>query len=285
MDIGIYEALQSVELLSNSFMSFFSAVGHGELYLLVVIIAMWCIDYKQSLLFGLLITLMTFSSEGVKILIAQSRPIINHVPIQDFGMPSSHSSTAVIFWGYLMHLTRKRILQVIFLVMIMMIALSRIYLEAHYFSQVMAGLLFGGVVLYIFIKKELSIKLLIPMITLLLVISSFLSLKHGYGQKNLTHVYQVFGLICGLIIGHGYNKQFNFKVKMKASQNVIKIIIILTVMIIYAILHKIVGDIDFTIWGNLIYLYTVHFVLAIGLTAGLGRVFIKLNLVESKVNI
>jgi len=64
-----------------------------------------------------------------------------------WGLPSSHVSTAVAFWGSLIWQFRARLLLLLGLGVIALMPLSRLYLGRHFLADVLAAMLLGAVVL------------------------------------------------------------------------------------------------------------------------------------------
>lgn len=73
----------------------------------------------------------------------------------DFAFPSGHVATYVVFWGLLIYWVRKsnkpRWLKVLVFVLgitlVSSVGLSRVYLQEHWISDVVAGYLIGSIVL------------------------------------------------------------------------------------------------------------------------------------------
>lgn len=84
--------------------------------------------------------------------IARTRPENPLFPMHSFSFPSGHSTIAVSFYGFVglmfilesKHKLNRAILLVATLVLISLILLSRVYLGVHYLSDVIGGLLLGG---------------------------------------------------------------------------------------------------------------------------------------------
>ena len=69
-----------------------------------------------------------------------------------YGFPSGHTSIAVVFWGTLMLLFRKRWLSVLCVSLIVLIPFSRIYLGVHFIADVLGGYFIGGIMLWVFYR-------------------------------------------------------------------------------------------------------------------------------------
>lgn len=88
----------------------------------------------------------------LKQLFNRSRPLVPLLePVQGLSFPSGHALMSLSFYGLLIFLTwenvRNRVLKwiliILFLLLIILIGFSRIYLRLHYFSDVVAGFAAG----------------------------------------------------------------------------------------------------------------------------------------------
>lgn len=71
-----------------------------------------------------------------------------------FGMPSGHSQAAMVTYGYLGAKSGRRSLLWAAVAVVALVAFSRIYLGAHFFSDVLVGLLVGGAILWAVLRYE-----------------------------------------------------------------------------------------------------------------------------------
>jgi len=117
--------------------------------------------FRKEALFSastLIVSLLTF---GIKVLINRPRPTADLVNIiekaQHQSFPSGHTSYYVAFYGFItflmLRLTNiKRIIRIpviiLSLFLIFTVPFSRIYLGAHWFTDVAGGFILGLVVLY-----------------------------------------------------------------------------------------------------------------------------------------
>ena len=95
---------------------------------------------------------------GLKQIIEAPRPywvdpqVVQYAVDTDFGMPSGHALVSVVILGWLWWRHPKSVtLSVSIPFFILAVGLSRIYLGLHYPSQVVAGWVLGGLLLWLFL--------------------------------------------------------------------------------------------------------------------------------------
>lgn len=95
-------------------------------------------------------------SQVLKVIIKRSRPVWKWIVQDGFSYPSGHTITAFLFYGTLILLVYKKVnskwkipLILMFLFMIFLTGLSRIYFGAHYLTDVVASLILGSIILLI----------------------------------------------------------------------------------------------------------------------------------------
>ncbi|WP_191272709.1 phosphatase PAP2 family protein [Nocardiopsis terrae] len=80
--------------------------------------------------------------------------VTGHSHHGSFGMPSGHTQAATVTYGYLAAKSGRRALLGAAVAVIALVALSRIYLGVHFPSDVLAGLLVGGALLWAVLRWE-----------------------------------------------------------------------------------------------------------------------------------
>ncbi|MVB12769.1 PAP2 superfamily protein [Caprobacter fermentans] len=151
-----------IKLLSDS----------GASYTLVSILAVfWAVSFqrKRVLYYTKIMTVNLFVSAGMNLLFKtffhRTRPdILVLVHAGGYSFPSGHSMIGAAFYGYLIYLCViflkkpwKQLFSALFMILILFIGLSRIYLGVHYASDVVGGFLAGFAwlaVLLLFINKK-----------------------------------------------------------------------------------------------------------------------------------
>ena len=89
----------------------------------------------------------------IKIMIQRARPGNELLPLKDYAFPSGHTTAAVVFFGLLAYFVlrknypnKSRVLLGASLTVIL-IAFSRLYLNVHWLTDIMGGLLLGTFIL------------------------------------------------------------------------------------------------------------------------------------------
>ena len=158
-DSSILYAVQSIGPKWLSVAKFLSyGVGSYVIMLAVFFVALLIIERWRVVGELLIIAILSFCALALlKHTFGIDRPymsdfgIIRYGDETSFSLPSGHAlmSVVILGWVALRH-PKSHTLVWGALVIIVLIGLSRIYLGAHYPSQVIAGWIFGGLFLYIF---------------------------------------------------------------------------------------------------------------------------------------
>lgn len=134
----------------TNFMKFITFFASTKFILGIVIILFIVSLFKGKLplIMNWLILGEVVINNIVKVIVKRDRPIlINMVTETTYSFPSGHTMVSVVFYGFIIYLVSKLkidkkykyIINVCLTILIILIMLSRIYLGAHYFSDVIAG--------------------------------------------------------------------------------------------------------------------------------------------------
>jgi membrane-associated phospholipid phosphatase len=139
-------------------MKFFSFLGSEEFFLLMIPLLYWSVDTALSLRIGLILLVSTWLNDVIKVLFHDPRPywyttnVAAHANESSFGVPSGHSQTAVAVWGMIAYYINRPWAWIASITIMVLIGMSRIYLGVHFPTDVLAGWLIGGILLFCFIK-------------------------------------------------------------------------------------------------------------------------------------
>ena len=139
-------------------MKFFSYLGTEEFYLIVLPFLYWCIDAGLGLRVGVILLFSSGVNSILKIPFRGPRPYWVSAKVKpfwtetSFGIPSGHAQEAVAVWGGAAWSLRRRWAWWIAIAVMIMIGLSRAFLGAHFFLDVLAGWIVGCLLLWAFLR-------------------------------------------------------------------------------------------------------------------------------------
>jgi membrane-associated phospholipid phosphatase len=122
-------------------------------------LGLWLLASRLGAIWLVVALVVSLSNRGVKFLVDRPRPADDLVDVSDkasgLSFPSGHATAAVLVYGFIFYLASSLIparplrllVQTSCLVIIVLTALQRVYVGVHWPSDVLGGLLFGGLVL------------------------------------------------------------------------------------------------------------------------------------------
>lgn len=163
-DLSIYNFIFSFHSSAfTMFMRIISSLASP----IVLITALLCIFFlfKDKRIFLQFFT-VTFFAKAINLLIKtiikRPRPsLATTISIETgYSFPSAHAMVGTVFYGFIIYLIRKNVknkkiknlVTLLLSIIIFLIGISRIYLGVHYATDVIAGFIFGLLILFIFIK-------------------------------------------------------------------------------------------------------------------------------------
>jgi undecaprenyl-diphosphatase len=160
----------------TSFMLFITSLGSAQTILVLLVISCSLFYILRHRYYSIILLISAASSyllvSVLKILIHRNRPEIQNALVIEntFSFPSGHTMFAIAFYvllGYLLFRLSKNNIQRFALIIVsssiaILIGFSRIYLGAHWLSDVLASYFLGGSLLCLviigFFEKEILIK-------------------------------------------------------------------------------------------------------------------------------
>jgi membrane-associated phospholipid phosphatase len=138
-------------------------LGDKEFYMLLMPMMYWCINRRVGASLFVLLLFSAYLNEIAKLLVDQPRPfnydprVIKFVHEDSGGLPSGHTQSAVVVWGYLAWRFKIMPLWLLAGFLVLAIPLSRIYLGAHFPTDLLGGYAIGAVVLFVFFRLDTRI--------------------------------------------------------------------------------------------------------------------------------
>jgi membrane-associated phospholipid phosphatase len=206
-------AIQAIHTpVGDGFFNIITSLGSEEFYLLLLPLLYWCIDKRIAQRLAYLFLFSAYSNAALKDLFRHPRPFeydprvlkLDWVPADElgYGFPSGHSQSAITVWGYLAAWIRRRWMWALAATTVVLIAFSRMYLGVHFPTDVIGGLLIGGIWLGLFVVIEprlarwLSRQTLGLQIGLAVVVPAALLLVYSSGDATAA-----MGTLIGLGVG------------------------------------------------------------------------------------
>jgi glycerophosphoryl diester phosphodiesterase len=147
----------------DTFFIWVTRLGHEEFYLIALPLIYWVISKRWGLMLTAVFLLSHFintalknffaiprptGAEGIRILYAESAP--------GWAFPSGHTQGTAVFWGYGPRLFRHRLLGWLGLIIIALVAVSRMYLGVHWPQDILGGLVLAAAITVVALRAERS---------------------------------------------------------------------------------------------------------------------------------
>lgn len=135
-------------------------LGDKEFYMLLMPLMYWCLNRRAGAGLFVLLLLSAFLNESAKLLADQPRPfnydhrVVKFVHEDSGGLPSGHTQSAVVVWGCLACRFKKIPLWLLAGLLILAIPLSRIYLGAHFPTDLLGGYAIGLILLFLYLRLD-----------------------------------------------------------------------------------------------------------------------------------
>lgn len=160
-DTFVYEMI--IQFQSDRLTFFFRQItrfGNGEI--VIAIALLFLLIRKKLAIFCLInIILNNLLNNGLKFLMMRIRPnILRLIEIGGYSFPSGHAMISMAFYGLLIYFVYrlkyfkniKILLYCVFVLIILLVGISRIYLGVHYASDVVGGYLASLAYLFVLIS-------------------------------------------------------------------------------------------------------------------------------------
>ena len=137
-------------------MAFITSLGEEVFYLAALPAVYWSIDKRLGRQLGYIFLLSAATNNIAKSLLRQPRPFwldpsVKLREAESYGLPSGHAQHATAVYLMLAGWVRRGWMWLLAFVLILLMALSRIYLGVHFIQDVIGGFVLGLIVLGLFL--------------------------------------------------------------------------------------------------------------------------------------
>ena len=139
-------------------------LGNLEFFLIFMPLIYWCFNRRMGARLLTLFLISAYINSVAKVIADQPRPfhydsrVKALVPAGGGGLPSGHTQSAVVVWGYLGSQARSRMLWILAGFLMIAIPLSRLYLGVHFPTDLIGGYLLGFLLLGLYVQISLKVE-------------------------------------------------------------------------------------------------------------------------------
>lgn len=219
------EVIKFIQSFSNPFLDvvfqLITMIGEDAFFVIVTAVIYWCIDKELGYKLGFVTLTSACINFGIKDLLKVPRPIgepgIRSLRIhtaEGYSFPSGHTQNTATLWTFIMACYRRRWLYVTGTLVILLVAVSRLYLGVHTLYDVVGGMLIGAAWVAVWSHaKDKSVMLLFNGLAL----AGLLVFKDS-------NYYKTVGALTGLMIGHFIEPRYiDFQERAAAAIQVVKV--------------------------------------------------------------
>lgn len=275
-NVAIIKLIQS---FSNPFLDKLSVavtmMGEETFFMIAAVIVYWCIDKNFGYLLGFSYISNAVINDGIKEMLQVPRPIgepgIRSFRLETatgYSFPSGHAQCSTSFWTSVMIKLKKKWINVVGVIFIILVGISRLYLGVHRPIDVVAGIIVGAFWVYISNymfcvaektgSKTVFLVFIIPMCAVLFVLKS----QDFYKPMGATLAFYI-----GYLIEPKYIK---YDVKARFPVQIVKLVSGLAVLVgIRLILKQLFPQ-------TIVYDFIRYFLMGIWVTIGAPYLFKKI---------
>ena len=139
-------------------------LGNLEFFLICMPLIYWCLDRRLGARLLILFLISAYINSVAKVIADQPRPfqydsrVKALVPASGGGLPSGHTQSAVVVWGYLALQVRRPMLWILAGFLMIAIPVSRLYLGVHFPTDLLGGYILGILLLVLYLQFVLKVE-------------------------------------------------------------------------------------------------------------------------------
>lgn len=163
---NVYNWIVIHNRVTTSFFKWITDFGYFlYIFTICIVLLIFYKNKKELIHLYVIIMISTSINNILKLVFARPRPmLIPLVTEKSYSFPSGHAMASMTFYGYLIYMLWSSKLEkkwkiigsTLLGLLIVTIGYSRIYLNVHYISDVLAGYMISIILLYVYIKLKKS---------------------------------------------------------------------------------------------------------------------------------
>ncbi|MCX8128767.1 MAG: phosphatase PAP2 family protein [Clostridia bacterium] len=234
------EVIKFLQQFSNPILDrifiLFTMLGEDTFFIIVITFTFWCVNKRFAYKLAFAFMMNGAINSSIKELLAVQRPIgqpgifsLWTETATGYSFPSGHTESAASFWTSVMLEVRKKGVYIAGAIAITLVALSRVYLGVHWPQDVVAGAVFGIVIVIISNRifelhekskrKHMVLLLMIPVLAGMLFFSS-------------ADYYKAAGVVCSFILGYVADLYFiRYETRATFIRQILKFVIGISVIV------------------------------------------------------
>ena len=139
-------------------------LGNLEFFLLFMPLIYWCIDRRMGARLLVVFLLSAYVNTVAKVMADQPRPFQYDSRVQQLvhagggGLPSGHTQSAVVVWGYLASQIKSGKFWIVAGFLMIAVPISRLYLGVHFPTDLLGGYFLGAALLALYLRFALKVE-------------------------------------------------------------------------------------------------------------------------------
>ena len=235
-ELNIIRAIQSI---ANPFLDglfqFITMFGEEAILIPLIAVIYWAFNKKMGEYIAYASLTSVLVNGAIKDIFKAKRPIgepgIRSLKVETatgYSFPSGHTQGTASFWGAIAIYLKKNYMYGISGLIIVLVAISRLYLGVHYPKDVLFGAIFGILTSFITYKlfNKVNNKIALYFITFIIFIPALLYAHSADFIKGM-------GTFLGFALGIYVEKKYvNFSVEGTSVNKILRVVIGLTILIL-----------------------------------------------------